>query len=275
MTLQVRNPITGLTSTLAKTDAKGFFTYSTKIGSEGEHTFDFFFTDIRDTAKGTASHTVATRKGCIEDNGFFDSSDDMPAAPVAVPLQADVIGLQNFLNTRNGWNEEVIDDDYAIMWVVSTLVKAKDDAQLTDKLGYHGLYLLLYGVEGAGVGNDATTTSALSAVPFAVRVEYSKRASVLAVLKTLGIISGAQETAINGGRIGIIAVTSLSDPDEGLTPVDISLLAREQLELLAKLAAGDASFVEDKTYSGVPSKILTVTLDSGRQINVVVAGFVK
>ncbi|MFZ2658132.1 MAG: hypothetical protein WAX69_24580 [Victivallales bacterium] len=275
MTLQVRNPITGLTGTLAKTDAKGFFTYSTMIGSEGEHTFDFFFTDMPDTAKGTASHTVATRKGCLEDNNFFDSSSYIPAAPVAVPLQEDIIGLQNFLNIRNGWTNGTFDNAYATMWVESTLAKAKDDAQLTDKLDYHGLYLLLYGVEGAGVGNDATTTSALSAVPFAVRVEYSKRASVLAVLKTLGIISGAQETAINGGRIGIIAVTSLSDPDEGLTPVDISLLACEQLELLAKLAAGDASFVEDKTYSGVASKILTVTLSSGRQINVVVAGFVK
>ncbi|MFZ2657051.1 MAG: leucine-rich repeat protein [Victivallales bacterium] len=275
MILQVRNPITGLTSFLpAKTDAKGFFSYSTKIGSEGEHTFDFFFTDIPDTAKGIASHTVATRKGCFEDNSFFDSSAYVPAAPVAVPLQADIIGLQNFLNTRNGWTDGTFDNAYATMWVESTLVKAKDDAQLESQL-VDGLYLLLYGVEGAGVGNDTTNTSALSAVPFVVHVEATKQGDVLTALNTLGIISGAQKTDIEAGSTGIIAVTSLSDPDEGLTPVDISLLAREQLELLANLAAGDASFVEDKIYSGVAAKILTVMLASGRQINVVVAGFVK
>ncbi|HCE42376.1 MAG TPA: hypothetical protein DET40_02365 [Lentisphaeria bacterium] len=276
MVLQIRNPITGLTSSLSKTDKKGIFSYSTTIGSEGEHTFDFFFTDIPDTAKGTASHTVTTRKGCLEDNNFFDSSSYMPATPVAVPLQADIIGLQNFLNIRNGWTDGTIDDTYATMWVESTLAKANDDdAQPADQLN-DGLYLLLYGVEGAGVGNDTTNTSALSAVPFVVHVETSQQGAVLTALNTLGIISGAQKAAIEApGGTGIIAVTSLSDPDEGLIPVDISLLACEQLELLAKIAAGDASFVEDKTYSGVPSKILTVTLGTGRQINVVAAGFVK
>ncbi|MFZ2656415.1 MAG: leucine-rich repeat protein [Victivallales bacterium] len=275
MTLQVRNPITGLTSTLVKTNAKGFFSYSTAIGSEGEHTFDFFFTDMPDTAKGTASHTVSTRKGCLEDNDFFDSSAYIPAVPVEVPLQTDIIGLQNFLNIRNGWTDGAIDGTYETMWVESTLAKAKDDTQLEDQLET-GLNLLLYGVEGTGVGNDTTTTSALSAVPFVVHVEsLEKQTVVLDALNALGIIDGTQKTDIENGDIGIIAVTSLSDPGEGLTPVDISLLACEQLELLAKLAAGDASFVEDKTYSGVASKILTVTLSSGRQINVVVAGFVK
>ncbi|MFZ2658439.1 MAG: hypothetical protein WAX69_26130 [Victivallales bacterium] len=211
-------------------------TYSPYGANLGRIAFDFFFTDIPDTAKGTASHTVTTGKGCLEDNSFFNSSAYIPAAPVAVPLQTDIIGLQNFLDIRNGWTEGTFEDKYATMWVEGTLVKAKDDAQLADPLDY-GLYLLLYGVEGAGVGNDTTTTSALSAVPF--------------------------------------SVTTLSDPEEGLTPVSISLLACEQLEVLAKLAAGDASSVEDKTYSGVPSKIRTVTLSSGRQINVVSTAFVK
>jgi len=275
MTLQVRNPITGLTSTLAKTDAKGFFSYSTAIGSEGEHTFDFFFTDMPDTAKGTASHTVSTRKGCLEDNDFFDSSAYIPAVPVEVPLQTDIIGLQNFLNIRNGWTDGAIDGTYETMWVESTLAKAKDDTQLEDQLET-GLNLLLYGVEGTGVGNDTTNTSALSAVPFVVHVEATKQGDVLTALNTLGIISGAQKTDIEAGSTGIIAVTSLSDPDEGLTPVDISLLAREQLELLAKIAGNsDVSGSIDVTYSGIASKQLTVMLASGRQINVVVAGFVK
>ncbi|MFZ2654260.1 MAG: hypothetical protein WAX69_05045 [Victivallales bacterium] len=45
--------------------------------------------------------------------------------------------------------------------------------------------------------------------------------------------------------------------------------------LFAKLAAGTASSVEAIIYSGVPAKKVTVTLASGRKINVVGAGFVK
>ncbi|MFZ2654319.1 MAG: hypothetical protein WAX69_05345 [Victivallales bacterium] len=272
--LQVRNPITGLTSTLIKTDTKGVFSYSVKINSEGEHTFDFFFDKIPDDAKGTASHTVATRKGCMEANNFFDFSAYLPAATVAVPLQADIIGLQNFLNTRNGWGEEDIVGIYETMWVDSTLVKAGDDAKLAAKLD-EGLYMFFYGVEGAGAGNDTSTTSALSAVPFVVHVKTSMRDAVLAGLKTLGVIDDAQKTAIETGSIGIVAVVSLNDPEEGPTPVSISLLACEQLELLAKLAKGDGTDVADVKYSDVAAKLVTVMLANGRKINVVAAGFVK
>ena len=71
-------------------------------------------------------------------------------------------------------------------------------------------------------------------------------------------------------------MASLNDPGEGLAPVRISLLAGEQLELLAKLAGNHGtSGAADVKYSDVASKQVTVTLASGRRINVVAAGFVK
>ncbi len=277
ITRPYKNPVTGsVTMMVAKTDAKGFFSYSTTISTEGEHTFDFFFDKMPDDAKGTASHTITTRKGCFieEPNNFFDFSAYLQATPVAVPLHADVIGLQNFLDTRNGWSEDAIDDTYETMWVDGTLVKTEDDTQLAAKLD-EGLYMFFYGVEGAGVGNDTTTVPALSAVPFVVHVETSKKDAVLTALNALGIIDGTQKATIEGGSIGIVAVTSLNDPDEGLTPVSISLLACEQLELLAKFAAGTAVFIEEGKYSETLTKTYTVALSSGRRINVVAAGFVK
>jgi hypothetical protein len=275
--LQARNPITGLTSSLAKTDAKGIFSYSALIATEGEHTFDFFFTEMPDKVKGTASHTVATRKGCFEDNNFFDFSAYLPATPVAVPAQSDITGLQTFLDIRNGWDfTGMVDsgDTYETMWVNSTIVKAGDDAQLRANLD-GGLYMFFYGVEGAGVGNDTTTVSQLSAVPFVVHVETTKKAGVLTSLETLGVIDGTQKDAIELGSIGIVAVAALSSPDEATDGYNISLLAREQLEILAKFAAGSGGFVENKTYSGVPTKKVTVTLENGKQINIVATVFVK
>jgi len=275
MIVKARNPITGLTTVLNRTDASGFFKYSDLIKSEGEHTFDFFFTEMPDAAKGTASHTVASRKGCLEDNRFFDMSAYIPAKPAPVADAADVQGLQNFLDTRNGWDDDAIDGIYAAKWVESTLVKAKDDTQLAGKLD-EGLYMFFYGVEGAGVGNDMTVYSALSAVPFVVHVEDSKKAGIVAKLKLLGLIDDTQEADMADGKIGIIAVTSLSNPDESSDKnYNISLLACEQLELLADIAAGEASFVEDGKYSDTSAKTFTVTLANGRKINVVGAGFVK
>ena len=277
--VQVRNPITGLTTSLTKTDASGLFTYSTLINTEGEHTFDFFFTDMPDTVKGTASHTVATRKGCLETNGFFDFSAYLPATPVAVPLQADIVGLQTFLDIRNGWDYLGTvnpGDKYETMWINNTLVKANDDAQLAAKLD-EGLYMFFYGVEGAGVGNDTSTLSALSAVPYVVHVNSSTLSTVVTNLNTLGIINDTSKAAILAGNIGIVAVTSLSSPNEATdNNYNISLLAREQLEILAKLAGNQGtSGITDVKYSEVTAKHVTITLANGRKINVVVTGFVK
>jgi hypothetical protein len=281
--VQTRNPITGLTSSLARTDAKGIFSYSTLISTEGEHTFDFFFTDMPDTVKGTASHTVATRKGCfIEDpNNFFDFSAYLPATPVALPLQDDIVGLQTFLDIRNGWDflgAVTPGSTYETMWINSTIVKAGSDTQLLGKLD-EGLYMFFYGVEGASVGNDTTTTSQLSAVPFVVHVESTaKKVGVLTALKSAGIIDDTQELAINSGKIGIVAVAALCNPDETTDGnCNISLLAREQLEILAILAGWNkgAVGITDVKYSDVSARLISIALENGRRINVVSAGFVK
>jgi hypothetical protein len=281
ISIKARNPITGITSLLpAKTDATGYFTYSTTINTEGEHTFDFFFTTMPDNAKGTASHTVATRKGCFENNNFFDFSAYLPATPVALPLQNDIVGLQTFLNIRNGWDflgTVNAGDTYETLWINSTMVKAENDSQLLDKLD-EGLYMYFYGVEGAGIGNDTTTTSQLSTVPFVVHVEAAtKKDGVLTALKSAGIIDDTQELAINGGKIGIVAIAALSSPDEVTDGYNISLLAREQLEILAILAGWNKGplGITDVKYTDVPAKQIMITLANGKRINVVAAGFVK
>ena len=278
--VQTRNPITGLTSSLARTDAKGIFSYSALIGTEGEHTFDFFFMEIPDKSKGTASHTVATRKGCLEANNFFDFSAYLPATPVALPLQDDIVGLQTFLDIRNGWDflgTVNAGDTYETLWINSTIAKVGDDAQLRANLD-GGLYMFFYGVEGVGVGNDTSTVSALSAVPFVVHVESTERDGVLDHLKDdLGVITLTQYNDIKSGKTGIVAVASLSNPDEATDGnYNISMIAREQLEILAKIAGGViASSADAGTYSGLPVKKIAITLDSTRKINIVATVFVK
>ena len=279
--LQVRNPITGLTSFLTKTDTNGHFTYSANINTEGEHTFSFLFTDIPDIAKGAASHTVWTRKGCLEPNNFFDFSSYLAATPAELS-QGDTIGLQNFLNIRNGWEFGAINEPYEAMWLVKTIGATQTDANFSDKLDA-GLYMFFYGVEGGRVGNDMTPTSAFSAVPYVVHVSStpstvstpSTISTVLSNLKTLGIIDDTQESAILAGDVGVVTVASLSSASEGVDgDMNISLPGREQLEILAALAAGAAD-TENFEYSGVPAKKAMLTLGSGRKINVVMSAFLK
>ncbi|MFZ2655882.1 MAG: pre-peptidase C-terminal domain-containing protein, partial [Victivallales bacterium] len=285
MLIQARNPITGLTTSLTKTDAKGCFAYSALINNEGEHTFDFFFNEMPDTAKGTASHTVGTKKGCLDTvNNFFDLSGYIPAKPLAVADHADVRGLQNFLDIRNGWNTAdtvAPGDTYENMWINSTIVQAKDDTQLNGKLN-EGLYMFFYGVEGAGVGNDTDKTpkSAFSAAPFVVHVDSGTTTStVLDNLKAQGIIDDTQYSDIkDNGKIGVVAVTAISNPVEGVEDGDraISMLASEQLEILVQLAEGSVPTTDGDKYSGTLTRKGTVTLPgSNREINVLTSSFVK
>lgn len=280
--LQARNPITRLTSSLAKTDAKGIFSYLPLVGTEGDHTFDFFFAEMPDTAKGTASHTVATRKGCLVDapNDFFDSSRYVPATPVPVPLQSDVVGLQKFLDIRNGWDVTgtvTSPDTYETMWINNTIVQAENDTQLPRN---KGLYMYFYGVEGAGVGNDTTANSALSAVPFVVHVDSTKKDEVLGHLKDLNIITQPQHDDLKdpSTKIGIVAIAALSNPTEGVVDGDsnISLLAREQLEILAKIAANSVSVSDGPAdYPGFTAKKVTLDNNNNGEINVISSSFVK
>jgi hypothetical protein len=137
--------------------------------------------------------------------------------------------------------------------------------------------MLFYGVEGASVGNDTAADSALSTVPFLVHVEASKKDTVVANLNTIGIIDDTQKDAILAGNVGILAVASLSNPDEVTGGnYNISLLESEQLEILAKLANNSgATDISDITYSDVTAKRITITLADGRNINVIASAFVK
>ncbi len=276
ISLQVRNPITGIISWLPiNTDTAGYFTYSTTINTEGEHTFDFFFTGIPDNAKGTASHTVATRKGCLETNNFFDFSAYLPATPIG--LSTDLAGMQIFLDIRNGWAEGGIDTDYEALWMKNTIVAASTDAALLGKLD-EGLYMFFYGVEGAGAGNDIAANSAFSAVPFVVHVASSKLEAVVTYLNGLGIIDDTQKDAILvDGKIGVVTVAAHSNPgEEPDGDKNIYLLAHEQLDVLANLAAGNGSFPENRKYSGVLTQKFTVDINGGtKQINVITSAFVK
>ncbi|MCX6985571.1 MAG: hypothetical protein NT118_12610, partial [Lentisphaerae bacterium] len=239
----------------------------------------FFFTEMPDSAKGTASHTVATRKGCIgldRTKNFFDFSYYLPADPIPLS-QSDVIGLQTFLDIRNGWVEGAIIQDYEDMWIEKTVAAASKDAALLGKLD-EGLYMFFYGVEGVGVGNDTNPDSAFSAVPFVVHVDSSNLETVVPNLNALKIIDNTQAAEILGGKIGVVTVAALSNPGEGKVEGDknIYLLAREQLEVLANLAAGNGTFSEPRKYSDVLTQKLTVDLNGGtKQINVITSSFVK
>jgi hypothetical protein len=162
------------------------------------------------------------------------------------------------------------------MWINSTIAKTKDDVKLLGKLD-DGLYMLFYGVEGAGAGNDTTANSALSAVPFTVHVDSGNRDAVLVHLKDLGIIDATQELAIQGGSVGIVAVASLNNSNEGTPPgsgYNISLLAHEQLEILAKIAGKSGTSPSDASYPGIMARKVTVTL-ANRSINVIATAFAK
>ena len=75
----------------------------------------------------------------------------------------------------------------------------------------------------------------------------------------------------------MLAIAALSSPDEATDGYNISLIAREQLEILARLAgwANGTTGVIDVKYSNVTGKQVTITLANGRKINVVATGFVK
>jgi hypothetical protein len=185
--------------------------------------------------------------------------------------------MQTFLNIRNGWADGNINSVYEKMWIDNTIVAAPSDTALLEKLD-EGLYLFFYGVEGAGAGNDTTTDSALSTVPFVVHVDPATLQTVVSNLNTLGIIDDTQKDAILvDNKVGVVTIASLSNPGEGAVDGDknISLLAREQLEIIANLAAGTAGSIEAQKYTDILAKQVTVTLSNGREINVLASAFVK
>ncbi|HCE46050.1 MAG TPA: hypothetical protein DET40_21095 [Lentisphaeria bacterium] len=275
--LMARNPMTGISSYLtAKTNASGMFTYSDIISTEGEHTFDFFFTVMPDPAKGTASHTVCTKNTSLN-TSVFDFTSYLKSTPVPLSTNApdDLAGMQAFLNTSNGWDDNAISATYKTMWIEKTVGKVQAGKALIGKLD-SGLYMFFYGVEGAGAGNDTALAanlpvSGLSPVPLVVHVEASMKDAVATNLNLLGIIDDMQMDAVEAGRIVVVTVTSLDSAD---ADKDISLSAYEQLSILSNIADKDVSvvFVEDGKYSDVLTKKFKVTV-GGRDMNVITSAF--
>ena len=278
LTLMARNPMTGISSYLtAKTDSSGIFTYSDIVSTEGEHTFDFFFTTMPDLAKGTASHTVFTKNTSLN-TSYFDFTAYLKATPLALStgVPDDLEGMQEFLNTSNGWDDSAVSATYAAMWIDKTVGTVQGDTALLGKLD-QGLYMFLYGVEGASAGNDTAVTagvpvSGLSPVPLVVHVDNADLATVLGNLQAMGIIDTSTAAEIVAGKVGVVTVASL---DSAGADKDISLRSYEQLDVLANIANNDASvlFVADGKYSDVLTKKFTVTIGA-RNINVITSAFV-
>ena len=280
LTLMARNPITGICSYLgAKTDAAGKFSYSDVISIEGEHTFDFFFDTMPDLAKGTASHTVFTKNTSLY-TSVFDFSAYLNASLVDINA-ADTFGMQAFINSSNGWDDEAISENYQSMWIDKTIGKVQADKALLGKLA-GGLYLCLYGVEGAGLGNDTSIEagtsgsipiSGLSTVPFIVHVDEADKLNVMANLLSLGITDETINAKLAAGKAGVIAIASF-----GVTGKtnNISLSANEHLNLLLNIANKDATvlFLEGGKYSDVITKKFEVSVGNDRTVQVITSSFV-
>ena len=282
LTLMARNPITGLSSHLtAKTNATGAFTYSGVISTEGEHTFDFFFSTMPDTAKGTAGHTVFTMNTSIY-TSVFDFSAYLRATPLVLS-DVDILGLQTFLNTANGWDENAVNSTYRTTWIEKTIGKVQSDTALLGKLD-SGLYLFLYGVEGASAGNDTATApstsgavpvSGLSPVPLIVHVDEADKMTVLSNLLLMNITDGTTNAAISGGKVGVLAIVSFNGTAGNK---DISLAASEQLNLLSNIANNNLVSLPglDGYYSNIPTKEFEVSVGGApdRKISVITSSFV-
>ncbi|OGV59602.1 MAG: hypothetical protein A2X45_05185 [Lentisphaerae bacterium GWF2_50_93] len=279
----VRDPVTGLQTWIAtKTDANGLFTYSAAINGEGEYTYDFFLTAIPDNTRTIASWTVRTKRSPKETLSLFDFAGYIPAT--AVPLgivgsPTELAGMQEFLSIRRGFTNGPADPDFSDMWVNSTIIKASTDANILAKLDA-GLYLLLYGTEGAAAGNGKTLNPALTASPLLVHVAADKLDTVLWNLKQVQLIDNVLADNVAAGGIGVLAISSYCNPDEtGVNlSYDVALFADEQLELLSLIAGvPDALQVSGSgKYSGnVETKQADLTLDSGMRIGTRITSFIK
>ena len=275
--IQVRDPITGLSSWLAsKTDASGYFTYSAIITGEGEYTYDFFFTGIPDNTKSIGSWTVKTKKSPSETSGFFDFSTYLTGTLVELSsTSTPSLGtMQTYMNVRRGFADGPADADSETFWVENTLALAQADTGITSKLD-SGLYLLLYGTEGAAIGNGMTAKPGLTASPLLVHVTSGEQGNVITNLADF--IDPAVVANIASGGIGVVAITVVNNKDEGSGGIgyDISLFADQQLDLLANLAGKiGVTFdtADDRTY-GTSSTRLAKIVIGARTVGVRVGSF--
>jgi hypothetical protein len=236
----VRDPITGLETWLAKTDKSGYFTYPISIKAEGEYTFDFFFTAIPDNTNSIGSWTVKTNKNPA---GVFDSAVYLTGTSIDLSSSTSpsLAAMQSYMNVRRGFTDGPATTDSEEFWVKNTLGAAGTDANIITSTLKPGLYFLLYGTEGAAVGNGKEAKPGLTASPLLVRVGSSFEFDwpiVQNMLDNKLVEDSFAENLIYGG-IGVIVLTAVNNKDEDTDDIigyDISLSSSEQLELLANLA---------------------------------------
>ena len=172
------------------------------------------------------------------------------------------------------------DISYEANWVNDTLGVAGTDPAITGKLD-SGLYLLLYGTEGAAVGNGLSANPGLTATPLLVHVDPSRLSDVLDNLgpSGTGIISSTLINNVNSGGTGVVAITVIANPAEsGSGDYSVWLMAQEQLDLLATVAgekAGSAIVVNANIATYSPAQEYNVTLSSGRNLTVVTGEYSK
>jgi fibronectin type 3 domain-containing protein len=277
LTIGVRDPLTGLEKWLTKTDAKGYFSYSTIISGEGEYTYDFFFTEIPDGTRSIGSWTVKTKKS---PQGVFDFAGYLNGPLISegsiISQGGTISGLQTYMNVRRGFSPGPADSNYEDLWVENTLGVASTNADITAKLD-PGLYFLLYGTEGAALGNGMEAMPGLVASPLLVRITSDTSITTLAtILSNMpgGTTDSVFDENVTNGGIGVVVLTAVKNSDEN--PVtgagyDISLYADQQLELLVNLAgdvAGTVTVVgvNDKKYGDVITSLLNVKIDGGARM---------
>lgn len=282
LNMKVRDPITGLETWLAaKTDANGIFKYSTPapISGEGEYTYDFFFTAIPDYTKAIGSWTVKTKKS---PGGVFDFSGYLTGTQIDLSQNGSATSLaamQEYMNVRRGFSDGPASTDAEDFWVKNTLGVAQSDPNITSRL-YSGLYFLLYGTEGAAVGNGDQASPGLTASPLLVHVAEGSMDTVLTNLKANGLIDDVlADNAVKGG-IGVVVLTAVKNPNEDSDQnYDIFLYADQQLELLANLAGNGTGKVTvvsagDKKYGDNVTSLVSVKIDGvSRSIGVRVGSF--
>ena len=137
-------------------------TFKGKLQDESGTGIPGFNIGVRDPLTGLQTWITAK----TDAGGFFKYTATIPGEG---EYTDDLAGMQEFITIRRGFKDGPVNSTYAEMWVESTIVKAATDANILAKLDT-GLYFLLYGTEGAAVGNGKSVEPRLTASPLLIHV---------------------------------------------------------------------------------------------------------
>ncbi|MCX6985825.1 MAG: hypothetical protein NT118_13910, partial [Lentisphaerae bacterium] len=253
-----------------KSDAKGYWTYSPVISTEGVHTFDFYFGSATNIQKTSCS--VFTLKQAYEPSRqYFDYAGYFRAAyTTMVSIDSVKTQWQAFLDIRNGYLTDTPDPIYTYNWYNESGFYSMTDQNLAAKLK-SGLYIAYYGFEGAGFGLSqfGPPFSELKFTPLLVRISEAKRAEVLLNAIELKLIDENQKAVVENGGICVITLTPYSNPFEGgASTFNLKLTAKQQFELLTNLISGDSAFVSEQRNgldNNIFQRLYDVNLDNGNR----------